>query len=77
MPVPPRRHQRPGPVESAQRRLAGFVRLHARRLLASAAADPALLSSPVAFQDSGAHDKIFGNGGDNWFVLGESSVVES
>ena len=44
--------------------------------MASAAKNPALLSSPVTFQDSGAHDTIFGSGINNWFVLGKYGVGE-
>ena len=48
-----------------------------RRILASAAKNSALLSSPVVFQDSGAHDTIFGSEIGNWFVLGKNTTVES
>ncbi len=48
-----------------------------RRLLASAANNPALLSPPVTFQDTGAHDTIFGSSANNWFVLGKNSTVKA
>ena len=48
-----------------------------RRILASAAKNSALLSSPVLFQDSGAHDTIFGSEIGNWFVLGKNTTVKS
>ena len=50
----------------------------ARRLLASAAQSPALLSSPaVSFHDTGATDTIHGNNINNWFVLGANGKVVS
>ena len=49
----------------------------ARRLLASTANSSALLSSPVTFQDSGAHDTIFGSNVNNWFMLGKYGTVKS
>ncbi len=48
-----------------------------RRVLASAAKTTALLSSPVSFQDTGAHDTIFGSNLNNWFVLGKYGTVKS
>jgi len=47
-----------------------------RRLLSSAHNSLALSSSPVAFQDTGAHDTIFGSGVNNWFVLGKFTTVK-
>ena len=49
----------------------------ARRLLASAANSAALLSTPILFQDTGAHDTIFGSNINNWFVLGKYTTVQS
>ncbi len=54
----------------------GMFGYSARRALASAAANPALLSSLFSFQDSGAHDIIFGGGGStNWLVPGKNGTV--
>jgi cyclophilin family peptidyl-prolyl cis-trans isomerase len=47
-----------------------------RRLLASAARNRPSLSTPVLFQDTGAHDTIFGSGINNWFVLGQYGTLE-
>ncbi len=49
----------------------------ARRLLASSANSSALSSSPVTFQDTGAVDKIFGSGANNWYTLGKNSKLMS
>ena len=49
----------------------------ARRLLASAASDLARATTPVSFQDSGAHDTIFGSNVGNWFMLGKYGTVKS
>jgi cyclophilin family peptidyl-prolyl cis-trans isomerase len=46
-----------------------------RRSLASAANNPAMLSSLLTFQDSGATDRIFGSSMYNWLVLGKNDVV--
>jgi cyclophilin family peptidyl-prolyl cis-trans isomerase len=46
-----------------------------RRAMASAANNPALLSGLPTFQDSGAHDTIFGSLDDSWFVLGKNDTV--
>jgi hypothetical protein len=46
-----------------------------RRALASIARNPALLANLLSFQDSGAHDTIFGNGLNNWYVTGKYGVV--
>jgi Ca2+-binding RTX toxin-like protein len=48
-----------------------------RRALASAAANPALLSSMFSFQDSGAADIIYGNGVNSIFVRGKNDTVVS
>jgi Ca2+-binding RTX toxin-like protein len=48
-----------------------------RRILASAAGNSALLSSPITFQDTGAHDTIFGSNVNNWFMLGKYTTVKS
>jgi Ca2+-binding RTX toxin-like protein len=47
-----------------------------RRALASVARNPALLSSMLSFQDSGAHDTIFGSGGNNLFLLGKYGTLK-
>jgi large repetitive protein len=48
-----------------------------RRALASSANNPALLSSMLSFQDSGAVDTVFGSSLHNWFVLGKYGVVRN
>jgi cyclophilin family peptidyl-prolyl cis-trans isomerase len=48
-----------------------------RRALASSARNPAAQSSMITFQDSGAHDTIFGNSGsNNFFELGKNAAVK-
>ncbi|MGO9111394.1 MAG: peptidylprolyl isomerase [Thermoguttaceae bacterium] len=47
-----------------------------RRLLASASNNSALLTSPVTFQDTGAHDTIFGSSINNWFMLGKYGTLK-
>jgi hypothetical protein len=47
-----------------------------RRALSSAASNPSLLANMLTFTDSGAHDTIFGNNINNWYVLGKYSVVK-
>jgi len=49
----------------------------ARRLLASSAKSAAMASSPVTFQDSGAHDSVFGKNLINWYVLGKYGSLKS
>ena len=46
-----------------------------RRALASVAKNPALASSLLSFQDSGAHDTIFGSGVNNFFLTGKFGIV--
>jgi cyclophilin family peptidyl-prolyl cis-trans isomerase len=48
-----------------------------RRILASAGKNTARVSSPVSFQETGAHDTIFGSNINNWFVLGKYTMVKS
>jgi Ca2+-binding RTX toxin-like protein len=48
-----------------------------RRALASAAENPALLSSMFSFQDSGAADIIYGSGLNSIFVRGKHDTVVS
>ena len=48
-----------------------------RRILASAASTRSQwASTAVAFEDTGATDKIFGSGADNWFLTGKNTTVE-
>jgi Ca2+-binding RTX toxin-like protein len=48
----------------------------ARRLLASSAKRTTPVSSAVTFQDSGAHDTVFGSSLIKWFVLGKNSTLK-
>jgi Ca2+-binding RTX toxin-like protein len=49
----------------------------ARLALSSIARNPALLGSMLSFQDSGAHDTIFGRGLNNWYVQGKYGILKS
>ena len=53
----------------------GMFGYSVRRALAMAAANPALQSSLLSFQDSGAHDIIFGSGSNDWLVPGKNGSV--
>ncbi len=48
-----------------------------RLALASIARNPALLASMLSFQDSGAHDTIFGKTTNNWLVPGKYGIIKS
>jgi cyclophilin family peptidyl-prolyl cis-trans isomerase len=47
-----------------------------RMALASIARNPALSASMLSFQDSGAHDTVFGSGLNNWYVLGKYGILK-
>jgi hypothetical protein len=49
----------------------------ARLARAAIAKNPALLASALSFQDSGAHDTIFGSGLNNLYVLGKYGIVKT
>jgi hypothetical protein len=48
-----------------------------RHALTSIARNPALLASMLSFQDSGAHDTIFGSGLNNWYVPGKYGIIKT
>ena len=48
-----------------------------RLALTSIAKNPALLASMLSFQDSGAHDTIFGKTANNWLVPGKYGIIKA
>ena len=48
-----------------------------RLALSAIAKNPALLASMLSFQDSGAHDTIFGTTVNNWLVPGKYGIIKT